>query len=145
MLKTLKNMFLGQCQHRNNPLPLFTCIHDETNTYVHCTYIPVKNVQILILTLNFLRAFDEDNNGYIDFKEFLLSIHLTSFSATVEDKLKWTFKLFDVDGNGLMDQNEMLKVIQALHKLLGNQKAVTNNAADELIKKIFAKIDTNHG
>ena len=115
-------------------------------TIVHCTYIPVNlNVQILILTLNFPRAFDEDNNGYIDFKEFLLSIHLTSFSATVEDKLKWTFKLFDVDGNGLMDQNEMLKVIQALHKLLGNQKAVTNNAADELIKKIFAKIDTNHG
>ena len=70
---------------------------------------------------------------------------MTSFSATVEDKLKWTFKLFDVDGNGLMDQNEMLKVIQALHKLLGNQKAVTNNAADELVKKIFAKIDTNHG
>ena len=144
MLKTLKNMFLGQCQHRNYPLPLFTCIH-ETNMY-NCTYIPVNlNVQILILTLNFPRAFDEDNNGYIDFKEFLLSIHLTSFSATVEDKLKWTFKLFDVDGNGLMDQNEMLKVIQALHKLLGNQKAVTNNAAEELVKKIFAKIDTNHG
>ena len=144
MLKTLKNMFLGQCQHRNYPLPLFTCIH-ETNMY-NCTYIAVNlNVQILILTLNFPRAFDEDNNGYIDFKEFLLSIHLTSFSATVEDKLKWTFKLFDVDGNGLMDQNEMLKVIQALHKLLGNQKAVTNNSADELVKKIFAKIDTNHG
>ena len=50
-----------------------------------------------------------------------------------------------MDGNGLMDQNEMLKVIQALHKLLGNQKAVTNNSADELVKKIFAKIDTNHG
>ena len=102
------------------------------------------NVQILILTLNFPRAFDEDNNGYIDFKEFLLSIHLTSFSATVEDKLKWTFKLFDVDGNGLIDQSEMLKVIQAIYELLGNRNATTN-VADELVKRVFAKIDTNHG
>ena len=69
---------------------------------------------------------------------------MTSSSATVEDKLKWTFKLFDVDGNGLIDQSEMLKVIQAIYELLGNRNA-TANVADELVKRVFAKIDTNHG
>ena len=37
------------------------------------------------------RTFDKDNNGFIDFKEFLLAIHVTS-SGTPEDKLNWAFR-----------------------------------------------------
>ena len=38
------------------------------------------------------RNFDKDNNGYIDFKEFLLAIHVTS-CGSAEDKLNWAFRL----------------------------------------------------
>ena len=37
------------------------------------------------------RTFDRDRNGFIDFKEFLLAIHVTS-SGTPEDKLNWAFR-----------------------------------------------------
>ena len=37
------------------------------------------------------RNFDKDNNGYIDFKEFLLAIHVTS-SGSTEEKLSWAFR-----------------------------------------------------
>ena len=37
------------------------------------------------------RNFDKDNNGYIDFKEFLLAIHVTS-CGSAEDKLNWAFR-----------------------------------------------------
>ena len=37
------------------------------------------------------RTFDTDNNGFIDFKEFLLAIHVTS-SGTPQDKLNWAFR-----------------------------------------------------
>ena len=37
------------------------------------------------------RNFDKDGNGYIDFKEFLLAIHVTS-CGTAEDKLNWAFR-----------------------------------------------------
>ena len=37
------------------------------------------------------RTFDRDKNGFIDFKEFLLAIHVTS-SGTPEDKLNWAFR-----------------------------------------------------
>ena len=39
------------------------------------------------------RTFDTDKNGYIDFKEFLLAIDVTS-AGTAEEKLKWAFRLY---------------------------------------------------
>ena len=60
------------------------------------------------------RTFDSDKNGYIDFKEFILAINVTS-AGTAEEKLKWHFKMFDVEGNGVINQEEMTKVVQAIH------------------------------
>ena len=37
------------------------------------------------------RTFDSDKNGFIDFKEFLLSIDVTS-AGTPTEKLEWAFK-----------------------------------------------------
>ena len=39
------------------------------------------------------RTFDTDNNGTIDFTEFLLAVHMTS-TDKAEDKLKWLQKSF---------------------------------------------------
>ena len=38
------------------------------------------------------RTFDSDRNGFIDFKEFLLAMDITS-SGSPEEKLNWAFRL----------------------------------------------------
>ena len=88
------------------------------------------------------RTFDTDNNNYIDFLEFLLAVNITS-SGNPEEKLKWTFKLYDVDGNGTISQHEMTKVVQSIYDIIGSNMLPSNETAKERAEKVFSQLDTD--
>lgn len=45
-------------------------------------------------------------DGYIDFVEYIAGISLL-LKGEINQKLKWYFKLFDQDGNGKIDKDEL--------------------------------------
>ena len=45
--------------------------------------------------------FDKHNNGTVNFRDFLMVVHLTS-NGSPEDKLRTMFTLYDKDGNGVI-------------------------------------------
>ncbi|CAF1239329.1 unnamed protein product, partial [Didymodactylos carnosus] len=50
--------------------------------------------------------------------EFLMAINITA-KGNPEKKLKWAFKMYDIDSNGSIDRQEMLKIIESIYDLLG--------------------------
>jgi len=91
------------------------------------------------------RTFDTDKNGFIDFKEFLLAIDVTS-SGKPEEKLNWAFNMYDVDGNGFIDLNEMTKIVKSIYNMMGpNHVAMDQFESPEArAEGIFKRMDVNN-
>lgn len=54
-------------------------------------------------------------DGYIDFMEYVAALSLV-LKANVQQKLRWYFKLYDIDGSGCIDRDELLHIIKVSMK-----------------------------
>merc|ERR1712126_183780 len=90
------------------------------------------------------RTFDSDKNGYIDFREFLLAIDVTS-AGSPEEKLNWAFSMYDVDGNGWIDLVEMTRIVRSIYKMMGPNQALVDQfeTPEKRAEDIFRKMDVN--
>ncbi|CAF0950699.1 unnamed protein product [Rotaria sp. Silwood1] len=90
------------------------------------------------------RAFDSDNSGKIDFKEFLQAINITS-QGTPDKKLDMAFRMYDCNGDGSIDETEMRRIISAIYELISDEydQHERQIEADERAMNIFRMMDKN--
>ncbi|XP_052000386.1 visinin-like [Xyrauchen texanus] len=67
------------------------------------------------------RSFDTNDDGTLDFKEYIIALHMTSTGKT-ERKLEWAFSLFDVDKNGYITKSEVGDICLAIFKLIPKEE-----------------------
>ncbi|XP_070607827.1 guanylyl cyclase-activating protein 3 [Erythrolamprus reginae] len=83
--------------------------------------------------------FDTNKDGLIDFLELLAAINLV-IRGKIDQKLKWYFKLYDIDGSGTIDRKEVISMLMAVQTINNNQEMTP----EELTNLIFQKIDVNN-
>jgi len=81
-----------------------------------------------------LKAADTDGNGTINYTEFIAA----TMDANIflrEDYLKTAFRMFDTDGSGKIDNQEVTALL--------NGEDLINLVSQEAIKTAMAEIDQN--
>ncbi|XP_042345739.1 guanylyl cyclase-activating protein 2-like [Plectropomus leopardus] len=91
---------------------------------------------------NVFRSFDTNKDGKIDFLEYVAALHLVLRGKLV-DKLKWSFKVYDRDGNGCLDRQEVRHIVQIISKLKRHKDPSTTENAEDICDRIFDLVDKN--
>ncbi|CAH0550474.1 unnamed protein product [Brassicogethes aeneus] len=87
------------------------------------------------------QIFDTDNSGSISLQEFLDAMHQFA-GQTPDDKIRFLFKVYDIDGDGLIQHKELQHVMRACMEENGMQ--FSEEQIDDLTVALFEDADVKN-
>lgn len=87
------------------------------------------------------RTFDMNHDNTIDFREFICSLSVTT-RGSLDEKLKWAFGIYDIDGNGYITKSEIISIVESIQKMVGALD--DSSTSEERVVEVFAMFDTNN-
>ncbi|KAG9259993.1 Kv channel-interacting protein 4 [Astyanax mexicanus] len=118
-------------------------VTEETFKTIYSQFFPGGDVTKYAHYL--FSAFDTDQNGTVSFEELIRGMSVL-LRGSAEEKLYWTFNLYDLNRDGQITREEMLDVLKAIYDLMG--KNVPTGLKEEIprlhLEAFFQKMDRNH-
>ncbi|KAG8317011.1 Kv channel-interacting protein 4 [Homalodisca vitripennis] len=65
--------------------------------------------------------------------------------GSLDEKLRWTFSLYDINGDGRITREEMTDIVTAIYDLMGKfvEPSVEESTVAAKVDRIFQKMDRN--
>ncbi|XP_068438352.1 guanylyl cyclase-activating protein 2-like [Clinocottus analis] len=133
-IQELYRKFASECPSGNLHLHEFRRIFginrnstEEESTYMERVFI----------------SFDTNKDGKIDFMEYVAAVHLV-LRGKLEDKLRWSFKVYDRDGNGCLDRQEVKHIVKIIHSIKKHHDPSVTGDVEAICDRIFELVDKNN-
>jgi len=97
-------------------------------------FMSLPELQQNPLVQRVIELFDTDGNGEVDFKEFIEGVSQFSVKGDKLSKLRFAFKIYDIDGDGYISNGELFQVLKMM---------VGNNLKDTQLQQIVDKTIIN--
>lgn len=68
----------------------------------------------LIDISSMIAIFDDDGSGSVDFREFISGLSAFSSKGNKEEKLRFAFKVYDIDRDGFISNGELFIVLKMM-------------------------------
>lgn len=96
----------------------------------HLSHEVLAEIAPLTHLCRMIAIFDEDGGGDVDFQEFVLGLSAFSSKGNKEEKLKFAFKVYDIDRDGYISNGELFIVLKMM---------VGSNLKDQQLQQIVDK------
>uniref|UniRef100_A0A8C9L008 Potassium voltage-gated channel interacting protein 3 n=1 Tax=Serinus canaria TaxID=9135 RepID=A0A8C9L008_SERCA len=117
-------------------------VDEETFTLIYSRFFPRGDASSYAHFL--FDAFDADRNGALCFQDFAVGLSVL-LRGTEQQKLKWTFDLYDVNKDGYVSKEDMLEIMKSIYAMMGRctEPAPGAGAPAQHVELFFQKMDRN--
>ncbi|KAI5706323.1 hypothetical protein M8J75_006984 [Diaphorina citri] len=90
------------------------------------------------------KTMDHTQTGLLSFEDFIQGLSVLS-RGSVEEKLRWTFTLYDINGDGRITREEMTNIVTAIYELMGKfaETVLEDGSVTNRVDSVFKKMDKN--
>ncbi|KAI6709132.1 hypothetical protein JHW43_008322 [Diplocarpon mali] len=103
---------------------------DNSGTIERDEFLSLPQISSNPLATRMIAIFDEDGGGDVDFQEFVSGLSAFSSKGNKEQKLKFAFKVYDIDRDGFISNGELFIVLKMM---------VGSNLKDQQLQQIVDK------
>ena len=103
---------------------------DDSRTLTLAEFKSIPGLDTNPLLERVFSIIDVDNNGHVDFSEFIQGLLNLSVNNDNEAKLKFAFKIYDLDKDGFITKLELYKVLKMM---------IGNNIKDFQLKQLIRR------
>ncbi|KAK3366027.1 calcineurin subunit B [Lasiosphaeria ovina] len=103
---------------------------DNSGTIERDEFLSLPQISSNPLATRMIAIFDEDGGGDVDFQEFVSGLSAFSSKGNKEQKLKFAFKVYDIDRDGYISNGELFIVLKMM---------VGSNLKDQQLQQIVDK------